>query len=151
MECIGLPGTGTDARENIAAAVDATDGGEVVAGFRHEIKAMLFADAVGYSRLTEDQIPIFVARFLGSVARLNREVDYAPIHSETAGDGLYMVFASVSDAGRYAVRLSELVHGRGIFENRIEQRHCRNTEDPFRPFIQTSMLIHPCRQIVGTK
>jgi len=110
VECIGLPGTGTDAPENIAAAVDATDGGEVVAGFRHEIKAMLFADAVGYSRLTEDQIPIFVARFLGSVARLNREVDYAPIHSETAGDGLYMVFASVSDAGRYAVRLSELVH-----------------------------------------
>lgn len=80
------------------------------AGFRHEIKAMLFADAVGYSRLTEDQIPIFISRFLGSVARLNDEVDYSPMHCETAGDGLYMVFASVADAGRYAIALSEMVH-----------------------------------------
>ncbi len=102
--------------------VAATDSGEIVAGdkaesrehvsggsFSHQIKAMLFADAVGYSKLTEDQVPVFIEKFLGSVAGLNDRTDHKPIHVETAGDGLYMVFASVSDATHYALELNELV------------------------------------------
>ena len=64
-------------------------------GFRHEIRAMLFADMVGFSQLSEDQIPNFVSQFLGSVADLNKRTAHRPEHVEISGDGLYMVFADV--------------------------------------------------------
>jgi class 3 adenylate cyclase len=77
---------------------------------RYEIKSMLFADAVGYGQLAEDQIPAYVTGFLGSVAALNRRTRHRFEHVETAGDTLYMVFDSAGDAALYALELSELVH-----------------------------------------
>jgi class 3 adenylate cyclase len=81
------------------------------AGFTHEIRAMLFADAVGYSALSEDQTPNFITQFLGAVADLNARTAQRPEHVETTGDGLYMVFGSVRDAGNYALELNRLVTG----------------------------------------
>jgi class 3 adenylate cyclase len=81
------------------------------AGFRHEIRAMLFADAVGYSALSEDQTPNFITQFLGAVAELNARTAHRPEHVETTGDGLYMVFGCVRDAGSYALELNGLVTG----------------------------------------
>jgi class 3 adenylate cyclase len=78
-------------------------------GFSHEIRAMLFADAVGYSVLSEDQTPNFINQFLGAVADLNSRTAQRPEHVETTGDGLYMVFGSVRDAGYYALQLNKLV------------------------------------------
>ena len=72
---------------------------------------MLFADAVGYSKFTENQITIFIDRFLGAVAALNDTTAHAPIYTQTVGDGLYFVFRNTSDAGHYALELSELVRG----------------------------------------
>jgi tetratricopeptide (TPR) repeat protein len=81
-------------------------------GTRHEMRAMLFADAVGYSKLSEDQIPRYIDEFLGAVAELNRRSNHRFEHAETAGDGLYLVFRNVSDAGRFALQLSGLANGR---------------------------------------
>jgi hypothetical protein len=78
---------------------------------RHRIKSLLFADAVGYSLLTEDQIPLYVEVFLGAVADLNRRTRYRCEHVETAGDGFYMVFAAPEDAARYAIELRDMVSG----------------------------------------
>ena len=78
-------------------------------GSRHRIKALLFADAVGYSLLTEDQIPVYVEVFLGAVAELNRRTRHACEHVETAGDGFYMVFADSADAAHYALELRDMV------------------------------------------
>jgi class 3 adenylate cyclase len=80
-------------------------------GFAHQIRAMMFADAVGYSALTEDQTPNFITQFLGAVADLNARTRERPEHVETTGDGLYMVFGSVRDAGHYALQLNKLVTG----------------------------------------
>ena len=77
--------------------------------FSHEIRTMLFADAVGYSRLSEDQIPEFVRHFLGSVQELRERSPHKPEHVESAGDGLYMVFADARAAGHFALALSRLV------------------------------------------
>ena len=63
------------------------------------MRAMLFADAVGYSQLTEDQIPRYIAGFLGAVAELSKRTAHRFEHVEVAGDGLYMVFADVADCG----------------------------------------------------
>jgi class 3 adenylate cyclase len=71
---------------------------------------MLFADAVGFSQLSEDQIPAYVSAFLGAVADLNRRTSSRFEHVATWGDGIYMVFADVADAGRYALELSALAN-----------------------------------------
>ena len=76
---------------------------------RHEMRALLFADAVGYSQLSEDQIPGFISGFLEAVATLNRRTAHRFEHVETSGDGLYMVFHDVGDACCYALELSTLV------------------------------------------
>ena len=78
---------------------------------RHEMRALLFADAVGFSQLSEDQIPAFIGGFLEAVAGLNRRTAHRFEHVETSGDGLYMVFREVADAALYALELSALVHG----------------------------------------
>jgi class 3 adenylate cyclase len=88
---------------------DLDDTERLPAGFTHEIRAMLFADAVGYSRLSEDQTPNFITEFWGAVAGLSTQGAGRPDHVETSGDGLYMVFPGVREAARYALKLSELV------------------------------------------
>ena len=81
-------------------------------GFQYAIRAMLFADAVGYSRLSEGQIPLFFEHYLGAIASYNRVSKHSPEHIETAGDGMYMVFQDPHAAGHYALELSELIAGR---------------------------------------
>ena len=101
-----------------AAGVGATHERDA-AGIRHEIRAMLFADAVGYSKFTEDQIPLYITEFLGGVAALAGGARQPFEHVETSGDGLYMVFADPLSAGEYALELSRLATstdwaGRGL-------------------------------------
>jgi class 3 adenylate cyclase len=99
----GLPGhDGHDVQ--LAAGTDRND-------TQHVIKALLFADAVGYSQLSEDQIPLYVNGFLGAVAELNQRTRHRFEHVETAGDGLYMVFADALGAARYPLELSALATG----------------------------------------
>jgi class 3 adenylate cyclase len=81
-------------------------------GFQYAIRAMLFADAVGYSRLGEAQIPMFFEHYLGAIASYNQRTRHSPEHIETAGDGMYMVFDDPQAAGHYALELSELIGSR---------------------------------------
>jgi class 3 adenylate cyclase len=77
--------------------------------FEYKIETMLFADAVGYSRLTEDQIPLFFDFYAGAVASYNQVSPHKAVHVETAGDGMYMVFDDPETAGRYALGLSDRI------------------------------------------
>ena len=76
---------------------------------KRRLTCILAADAVGYSKLSEDQTLNFITQFWGAVADLNSRTAQPPDHVETTGDGLYMVFHGVGEAGRYALELSELV------------------------------------------
>jgi class 3 adenylate cyclase len=78
-------------------------------GFTSRIVAVLFADAVGFSRLTEDQIPRFIKHYLGAIAQLSRKFRGGVIAKNTWGDGLYFVFSDVGLAGKFALDLAELV------------------------------------------
>ena len=82
------------------------------ADFEYATRAMLFADAVGYSRLTEIQIPLFFEHYVGAIARFNDETCYKAVHIETAGDGMYMVFEDPSTAGHYALDLMDALNRR---------------------------------------
>ena len=70
---------------------------------------MLFADAVGFSRLREDQIPLFVKHILGLIGKRLRQFPSKPSLIETSGDGLYLVFPNVREAGLLALELAELL------------------------------------------
>lgn len=71
------------------------------------VMSLLFADAVGFSRLNDEEVPLFIQYCLGLVARLIEE-DAASIPvRETWGDGLFLAFNSVSAAGLFALRLLE--------------------------------------------
>src|ERR1700722_7692084 len=69
------------------------------------VMAMLFADAVGYSKLTEEQVPRFVQHFMGAIAELLRRPPSSAVVRNTWGDGLYLVFETVRDAGVFALDL----------------------------------------------
>jgi class 3 adenylate cyclase len=114
IDCIAVGGS-------VAAADLATTGNGSQAGsipgpvsgawpFKYSIEAMMFADAVGYSRLTEEQIPLFVENYLGRIAELTDATSHRAVHTETAGDGMYMVFDNPFAAAHYALELSELIN-----------------------------------------
>jgi class 3 adenylate cyclase len=81
----------------------------VRASGRQEIRAIMFADVVGYSKLPETVIPKYVAQFNQRVSRLIADSSAAPINVNTWGDGLFFVFNGVEDAGHFALDLRDLV------------------------------------------
>jgi class 3 adenylate cyclase/tetratricopeptide (TPR) repeat protein len=83
---------------------------DATTGFNARMVALLFADAVNFSKLTETQLPIFVRDFLGTVGSLVARFQPAPLLRNTWGDGLYLVFADVQAAGRFALDLSDLLN-----------------------------------------
>ena len=77
--------------------------------FEPQIVTMLFADAKGFSTLSEPQIPAFVHRFLGTVAERLSGTSHAPLLRNTWGDGLYFVFDNAHDAGSFALDLADAI------------------------------------------
>jgi class 3 adenylate cyclase len=104
IEVIGLP------TPNAAPAVPARPLSPQVENppLETRIMAVLFADVVNFSKLTEVEIPRFVEHFLGRVGRLVRDSPHPPLVSNTWGDGLYFVFDGVADAGEWALELCEM-------------------------------------------
>ena len=101
--------SGTEAFETDEGDPDDEFEAWVRASGRQEIKAIMFADVVGYSKLPETVIPKYVAQFNQRVSRLMAESSSAPVNVNTWGDGLFFVFNGVEDAGRFALDLRDLV------------------------------------------
>ena len=78
-------------------------------GFSSRIVAILFADAVGFSKLSEPEVPCFVEYFLAAIAELAGKFSESIIAKNTWGDGLYFVFSEVDVAGNFALQLADLV------------------------------------------
>lgn len=102
------------ADEAVAMTLQAAQGfgaaEELLRSGRQKIICMLFADAVGFSKLFESQIPIFVERFLGGVRQVMDRQARAPLTCNTWGDGLYFTFDSVLQANDFALDLSDFVN-----------------------------------------
>ena len=88
-----------------SAAPDKTD------EFASRIVAILFADAVGFSKLSEDEVPRFVQHFLGGIKQLSTKFQKNIIAKNTWGDGLYFVFSDVDLAGKFALDLADFAAG----------------------------------------
>jgi class 3 adenylate cyclase len=69
------------------------------------IAGILFADVVGFSSLSDVEVVRFYYEFLGAVGRLLALTKYPPLVRNTWGDGLYLIFETVRDAGMFALEL----------------------------------------------
>ena len=80
------------------------------AGLRDDaVMSLLFADAVGFSRLTDAEVPLFVDSCLGLVARLVERTAAAVPVRETWGDGLFLAFENVRAAGLFGLDLLDAI------------------------------------------
>jgi class 3 adenylate cyclase len=75
------------------------------------IAGILFADVVGFSELSDSQVVHFYYEFQGGVARLLAMTHYPPLVRNTWGDGLYLIFPRVRDAGLFALELCAMISG----------------------------------------
>jgi class 3 adenylate cyclase len=109
VELVELGGLLSPASPPAAETFEPTVAEPPTNGPPREIVAMLFADAVGFSKLNEEEVPCFVEQFLGAVGQLSDASPYRPVTKNTWGDGLYLVFEGVRDAGLFALDLCDLV------------------------------------------
>jgi len=74
------------------------------------VMAMLFGDAVNFSRLSDEQVVLFTRHFLVPIAALldGPYRDHIAVRN-TWGAGLYLVFDDVGAAGRCALDIGEFV------------------------------------------
>lgn len=68
-----------------------------------QICAVVFADAVGFSKLRERDVPGFVRHYLSCAMQALQMHRIVPLVKNTWGDGLYLVFESVREAGVFAI------------------------------------------------
>ena len=74
-----------------------------------EIRAMLFADVVGFSKWPEQYVPLFIREFFGRMAVIQTQSDTQPLYVNTWGDAICAVFETVETAGRFALRLQKTI------------------------------------------
>jgi len=71
------------------------------------VRAMIFADVQGFSRLSEGQVPAFVDHVLSALAATIDSYADAVRFRNTWGDGIYLVFDDVAVAARCALALQD--------------------------------------------
>jgi class 3 adenylate cyclase len=76
------------------------------------VRALLFADVKGFSKMPEEMASPFVKHVLGLAGRLASRTDMKPIGREGRGDGFYLTFACARAAGRFALELSRQIASR---------------------------------------
>ncbi len=119
IETEGMAGTGFDVRTwrnagraleviTPAPATNTTAANTVVmpvADGQRELKAMLFGDVRGFSKLTESQIPAFVKHVLGALGEVLARYGEHVLYRNTWGDGLFVVLSDAPVAAQCALEL----------------------------------------------
>jgi len=72
---------------------------------------MLFGDVKGFSRLRDDQLPVFIDVFLSRFAEVIERFHADIRLANTWGDGLFLVFDDAGAAANCALALQEAVSG----------------------------------------
>ena len=80
--------------------------GAPAASIRRQIKTLLFADMVGYSRLQEDAMPAFMFHFL---SRVVQSLPHPPVFVNTWGDAIFAIMDDATSLAEYALALQEVI------------------------------------------
>jgi class 3 adenylate cyclase len=102
-ERTGRPATvvtpnGARARSSAAVTTSPHASGRVV-------RAMLFADIKGFSKLSDEQLPRFADRILGAFGAVLEQQGDDVLYRNTWGDGIYVVLSDAAAAGECALEL----------------------------------------------
>jgi len=81
--------------------------GKLNAGVR-AIRAMLFADVVGYSKLSDPETLLFVEKVLVRIVATIEALPRPPVFVNTWGDAVFVAFEEPELAGRFALQLRDL-------------------------------------------
>ncbi len=76
---------------------------------QRQIRTMLFADMLGYSKLREHETPQFFVHFLGAIEAALAACRGRPAFGNTWGDGLYLVFEGAAQGADCALRLRDAI------------------------------------------
>ncbi|HZT86458.1 MAG TPA: adenylate/guanylate cyclase domain-containing protein [Stellaceae bacterium] len=82
---------------------------ELSSALPRKIIAVLFADVVRFSELSEEETEHFIEWFLRVIGKFVEETAHQPVVSNTWGDGFYFVFEEIESAGLFALDLCDLV------------------------------------------
>jgi len=87
-----------------------------------EIMTLLFGDAVNFSKLDEDQVSRFIRYFMAPISDIVRQYGEANVVKNTWGDGLYLVFNHVREAGLCVLDICHFVRSQ-IDQEQWKQHH----------------------------
>ena len=82
-----------------------------VGGENYAIRAMLFGDVAGYSKLSDAQLVQFARQFMTRIAAVLAEHAAGILSRRTAGDGLFLVFADLETRRPSGAALRDMVAG----------------------------------------
>lgn len=82
---------------------------QCLAGGGAPYRALLCADAKGYSRLDNEMLKTFVRDFLGCVGKVVDGFRDRTVTVKTAGDGLFAVFRDLGDAVQFSLELRDAI------------------------------------------
>ncbi|HLY54072.1 MAG TPA: adenylate/guanylate cyclase domain-containing protein [Stellaceae bacterium] len=83
--------------------------GPARAGAGRVVRAMLFCDIKGFSRLTDSELPRYVGEMLGALGRVVNLYRADVSFGNTWGDGLFLVFEDATRAASCALELQDVV------------------------------------------
>ena len=78
-------------------------------GMSREVKSMLFADVVGFSKIKEQQKPYFLNEFMNELSKNINNLDFKPQVLNTWGDAIFFVGENTKQAAEFAFMLSDMV------------------------------------------
>ena len=84
--------------------------------------AMLFGDAVNFSNLNEQQVGRFIDHFMHPIGNIIRGYAKTNVVRNTWGDGIYLVFDHVREAGLCALEICEFTN-RQVTNNEWKKHH----------------------------
>ena len=88
---------------------------------KRAVRAMLFADVRGFSKLTDEQLPRFAERVLGTFADVLARHDGPVLYRNTWGDALYVVLADAASAAECACELQAAMNAVDLEDARLPE------------------------------
>ncbi len=93
--------------QDLSLSLQASRGGD--SEQKYAIRAMLFGDVKGYSKLTDTELLRFAHHFMSRVSAVLEESSCGILSRRTAGDGLFLVFGDLEVAAVTALQLRDMV------------------------------------------
>jgi Tetratricopeptide Repeats-Sensor/Adenylate and Guanylate cyclase catalytic domain len=81
----------------------------VVSGTGRTVRAIVFGDFQGFSKLTDEQLPVFARRVLGAVAEVVSEHSDQVAQRNTWGDAVYVILNDAAAAAEFALDLQAAI------------------------------------------